>query len=190
MKRLLILPIQLGLIFVFGCGPTTQAPLNDAVGDEPIDTGEPIPEVVKNELVIDGEGTTECGAYKDAAHNIWSYDVQTQLNFSVQIYEGKIVAGDAEQLIKYMDAFTAGWLDRFEKLCGHFDQEMLASGQFVECANCLRQLLDIQKDYVNVLFFERVFSLEAASQISSQLSFCDVKLEPRGEKALKDNPFI
>jgi hypothetical protein len=153
------------------------------------DTEPEIPEVVSLSVDLSGADFSGCDLYQDAADKIWSYRIQADLNLAVQIYEGKIVAGDAENLIRLLDEFTSGWKERFKALCKNARKDYLAPGQYDSATRCLSDLLVSQKDYVNSLFHEGNFIVEEATELNQQLDSCDDTLIPRGEKSMKDNPF-
>lgn len=164
---------------LFGCHPPPPAPPPQLPAPEPAPAPEPqIPEVVKNELDLQGANQAGCAVYKNAAEEIWGYKVQVELNLSVLIYDGVIVAADAEQLINHMNGFNEGWKERFASLCKHQKKGKLADGQYDKGATCLKQLLDVQKDYVNGLFYDKQFSLEAAQSTADHITDCDPVLNP------------
>ncbi|MBN2716202.1 MAG: hypothetical protein JXX14_10135 [Deltaproteobacteria bacterium] len=164
--------------------PPTPPPVAPPAAEE-----EAIPEVVGYEQDLLGENFAGCGHFEQAADNIWSYRIQANLNLSVQVYEGKIDAADAETLVNVLGEFSDGWKARFKALCMHNEKQFLAPGQYEEGARCLTDLLGRQKDYVNVMFYKAQFDTDEAKVIGTHLTDCDAVLEPRGEKALKDNPF-
>jgi hypothetical protein len=154
-----------------------------------VDSEPEIPEVVGHQIDLTGANFTGCEHYEEAAEKIWSYRIQADLNLAVKIYEGKIVAGDAENLIRLLDEFSSEWKNRFRTLCENAQKNYLAPGQYEAATRCLSDLLDRQKDYVNSLFHETNFVVEEAGSLNEHLGNCDDALVPRGEKSMKNNPF-
>lgn len=154
-----------------------------------VDSEPEIPEVVGHQIDLTGANFAGCEHYEEAAEKIWSYRIQAELNLAVKIYEGKIVAGDAENLIRLLDEFSAKWKNRFRTLCENAQKDYLAPGQYEAATRCLSDLLDRQKDYVNSLFHEANFVVEEAAVLNENLGNCDDALVPRGEKSMKNNPF-
>ena len=187
--RLSFLGLSILLTF-FGChSAPPPAPPPPPPEPEPVDTEPQIPEVVKNELDLTGNNFAGCELFPEAAENIWGYRVQADLNLSVQVYEGKIDAADAEKLMNILNAFTKEWKGRFATLCEHSQKEFLAPGQYEEAVQCLSDLLARQKDYVNELFFKKQFDIDDAAAVAAHINDCDAVLDPKGEKALMQNPF-
>ena len=178
------------VLWITGCH-SSPPPAPPPVPSESVavDTDEQIPEVVTQQMNLRGENFAGCSLYEDAAEKIWGYRVQADLNLSVQVYEGKIDAADAEKLTNVLNSFSTGWKQRFKKLCEDNEKHFLAEGQYDECVGCLSDLLSRQKDYVNALFYKRTFNTDEAVAVGAHLTDCDSLLEPRGEKALRDNPF-
>ncbi|MBN2525626.1 MAG: hypothetical protein JXR76_04470 [Deltaproteobacteria bacterium] len=174
-----------------GChpAPPPAAPPPAPPPPEPEDTEVPVPEVVKHGMDLSSADFAGCSQHEDAANSIWSYSIQARLNLAVQVYEGKIVAADAERLTTQLNQFSTEWKARFAQLCKYNDMQYLAPLQYQDAAKCLSELLNLQKNYVNNLFMQQNFSLDETADLMSHLTDCDAVLEPKGKKAMKDNPF-
>ncbi|MBN2341626.1 MAG: hypothetical protein JXR45_09060 [Deltaproteobacteria bacterium] len=166
---------------LFGCHP--PPPASPPSVPPPVEEEPPppvIPEVVKNDFALAAADKSGCNRYTDAAEQIWGYRVQADLQLSVQIYQGKILAADAEGLMTQMNLFIDGWTARFEKLCADDERDALAATQFLEGATCLKELLDVQKDYVNELFHSKTFTVDAAAAVATRVTDCDNILMAKG----------
>jgi len=188
MTRMLCIIAPGVVLLLLSCQPKPP-PL--APPPAPLAPSEPeIAEVVKNQLDLSDSSVDPCTIFQSASEAIWSYQIQSDLNLAVNIYEGRLAAGDAEILVNSMDAYAKAWRDRFARLCADRNGDrVLAEGQFESGVSCLRAALTRQKDYVNRLFHEGVFKLPEEDLPLALVTSCDETLAPAGDRALRDNPF-
>jgi hypothetical protein len=93
-----------------------------------------------------------CAGLEEKAHGVWSPKIRDQLDFSVHIFEGKILAADAELAVNRLDEFTSTWLTLASRECqSHSDEGTLDGDDYRGLTACLDRALETQRSVIDAM---------------------------------------
>lgn len=130
-----------------------------------------------------------CESFESAALEIWSLDVRNQLELTLKVYEGKLEASEAENLVGTMDEFQHRWLADFTKLCDHKNANLINQTSFKETVKCLAGALSAQRAFLISWVAGNTASMDEIGRMEESVNRCEEFLRALGDGEMKENPF-
>jgi hypothetical protein len=135
-----------------------------------------------------------CAGLEEKAHGVWSPKIRDQLDFSVHIFEGKILAADAELAVNRLDEFTSAWLTLASRQCKkHSDGGTLDGGEYRGLTACLDRALETQRSVIDAMRTGGKTAIAQAQTLPETVKGCageaigasattDMRANPFGDK--------
>jgi len=132
-----------------------------------------------------------CTGFQEKAHGVWSPKIRGELDFSVRIFEGEILAADAELAVNRLDEFTSAWVTLASRECeSHSDGGTLDGDDYRGLTACLDQALEMQRSVIEGMKTGGKTAIAQAQTLPEAVKGCAG--EPIDAKATTDmrgNPF-
>lgn len=132
-----------------------------------------------------------CAGFEEKAASVWSPQIRGGLDFSVRIYNGEILAADAELAVNRLDEFTAAWVETATGACRrHADAGTLDGDDYGSLTACLDLALESQRVVIDAMKTGGKTAIAQAQTLPGSIKVC--KGEAVDEAAttdMRDNPF-
>jgi hypothetical protein len=132
-----------------------------------------------------------CAAFEQRAREVWSPQIRGQLDLSVHIFQGEILAADAELAVNRLDEFTAAWIDAATGACrSHLDAGTLESDAYRALAACLDGALASQRAVVDAVKVGGKAAIAQAQTLPETIKGCSGQaIGASAATDMRDNPF-
>ena len=167
--------IPIALLAALGCGGPTGSAKPAAVAPPP----EP------------PSSYPACAGLEDEAHAVWSPKIRDGLDFSVRIFEGEILAADAELAVNRLDEFTAAWITLASRQCKkHSDGGTLDGEEYRRLTACLGRALETQRVVIDGMKTGGKLAIAQAQTLPEAVKGCAGEAIGAGATTdMRGNPF-
>jgi len=177
MKEIANVSLPLLAIALLGCGgggKIAQKPTAEAEGAAP-----------------PPEAYPRCDGLEGKAHEVWSPKIRSELDFSVRIYEGEILAADAELAVNRLDEFTKAWVERSAGACRKSsDAGTLEGEEYRALAMCLDRALEAQRVVIDAMKTGGKTAIAQAQTLPAAIKVCAGEtIDASAATDMHDNPF-
>jgi len=132
-----------------------------------------------------------CAGLEEKAHGVWSPKIRDGLDFSVRIFEGEILAADAELAVNRLDEFTAAWVTLASRQCKkHSDGGTLDGDDYRGLTACLDRALETQRVVNDGMKTGGKMAIAQAQTLPEAVKRCaGAPIDAKATTDMRDNPF-
>ena len=132
-----------------------------------------------------------CDGLGEKARAVWSPKIRSELDFSVRIYEGEILAADAELAVNRLDEFTKAWVERSAGACRKSsDAGTLEGEEYRALAMCLDRALEAQRVVIDAMKTGGKTAIAQAQTLPAAIKVCAGEtIDASAATDMHDNPF-
>jgi hypothetical protein len=132
-----------------------------------------------------------CAGLEERARQVWSPKIRGELDFSVRIYEGQILAADAERAVNRLDEFTKAWIKTSTDACRkHSDAGTVESDEYGTLSACLDRALESQRVVIESIKTGGKAAIAQAQTLPEVVKGCSGEaIDASATTDMRDNPF-
>lgn len=132
-----------------------------------------------------------CAGLEGRARAVWSPTIRGELDFSVRIFEGEILAAEAELAVDRLDEFTSAWIEASEGACRtHAEAGTLGGEEHRALAACLDRALETQRAIIAAMKTGGKTAIAQAQTLPEVIRRCSGENVGAGATTdMRDNPF-
>ena len=172
--------MALAAIAALGCGGAGQGaePAAKTVAPEPAAALAPAP-------------APGCAGIEARAREVWSPKIRGELDFSVRIYQGEILAAEAELAVNRLDEFTSAWIEASEGACrSAAEAGEPEGGAHRALSECLDRALETQRAVIGAMKTGGKIAIAQAQTLPEAIRRCSgEQVGPGATTDMRDNPF-
>jgi hypothetical protein len=138
-----------------------------------------------------GPDYPQCHELEARARKIWGPEIRGELDFSVRIFEGEILASDAELAVNRLDEFTEAWVKLAVGACeSHAAAGTLEGEEYTSLLRCLAQALETQRAIIDAMRTGGKAAIAQAQTLPEAVRVCSGEASAEGVTVdMRDNPF-
>jgi hypothetical protein len=186
------LALALALLGCGGAGKVAQS----AQPEQTAQPAQPAQPAVGAEVAAGGGGAVtaidpRCAGLDGEARAVWSAKIRGELDFSVRIFEGEILAAEAELAVDRLDEFTSAWVEASEGACRkHAEAGTLDGEEHRALAACLDRALETQRAIIAAMKTGGKTAIAQAQTLPEVIRRCSGENVGAGATTdMRDNPF-
>ena len=197
MKEIANICFPMLVLVALGCGGAGKA-AQSAQSAQPVQPAQPAQPAADAEVAAGDEVASpskaidpRCAGLEGKARQVWSPQIRGELDFSVRIFEGEILAADAELAVNRLDEFTSAWIEASEGACRkHADGGTLEGGEHRALAACLERALETQRTIIAAMKTGGKTAIAQAQTLPEVIRRCSGENVGAGATTdMRDNPF-
>jgi hypothetical protein len=132
-----------------------------------------------------------CDSLEEKGQEVWSPKIRGELDFSVRIYNGEILAADAELAVNRLDEFTKAWIKTSADACRkHTDAGTLEGEEYGTLSACLDRALESQRVVIESMKTGGKAAIAQAQTLPESVKGCTGEaIDASATTDMRDNPF-
>jgi len=138
-----------------------------------------------------GPDYPQCHELEARARKIWGPEIRGELDFSVRIYQGEILAAEAELAVNRLDEFTSAWIEASEGACrSAAEAGEPEGGAHRALSECLDRALETQRAVIGAMKTGGKIAIAQAQTLPEAIRRCSgEQVGPGATTDMRDNPF-
>jgi len=132
-----------------------------------------------------------CVGIEERAEKVWSPKIRGELDFSVHIFNGEILAADAERAVNRLDEFTKAWIQASTDACRkHSDAGTVEGDEYGTLSACLDRALESQRSVIESMKTGGKAAIAQAQTLPAAVKGCSGEaIDASAATDMRDNPF-